>query len=225
MTLGVITVAESCHQVSSTSLTGMARWRPDARGRLIEAALDLFGERGYDGTTVAEIAERAGLTKRTFFRHFADKREVLFAGASELEELMTAAVDEAPESAAPLDAVAAGLDAIAAMFEGRGEFSARRQRVIAAHPELQERERNKLAGLAAAAAEALRRRGVGDPVAILTAEAGMAVFRVAFERWVDQAERRDLRQVMRESLDELRAITAPASPPRTSRRSTPRARA
>src|ERR1700733_12926965 len=93
----------------------MGRWQPDARGRLAEAALALFGERGFDQTTVAEIAERAGLTKRTFFRYFADKREVLFLGAQGLKELFLTAVAAAPESAAPLDAVAAALDAAAAM--------------------------------------------------------------------------------------------------------------
>jgi AcrR family transcriptional regulator len=186
----------------------MARWQPDARGRLEQAALTLYGERGFDSTTVAEIAERAGLTKRTFFRYFADKREVLFWGSEALEELFVTEVGAAPESAAPLDAVAAALDAAAGMFEQRRELAARRQQIIAANPELQERELIKLASLAGAVAEALRRRGVDDPAAILTAEAGITVFRVAFERWVDQANRQPLQRLTRESLDELRAITA-----------------
>jgi AcrR family transcriptional regulator len=186
----------------------MARWQPDARGRLQQAALTLYGERGFDNTTVAEIAERAGLTKRTFFRHFADKREVLFWGAEALEELFVTAVGAAPESAAPLDAVAAALDAAAAMFEQRRELAARRQQIIAANPELQERELIKLASLAGAVAEALRRRGVDDPAAILTAEAAITVFRVAFERWVDDTNRQPLQRLIRESLHELRAITA-----------------
>jgi AcrR family transcriptional regulator len=186
----------------------MARWQPDARGRLQQAALALYGERGFDNTTVAEIAEQAGLTKRTFFRYFADKREVLFWGSEALEELFVTEVGAAPESAAPLDAVAAALDAVAAMFEQRRELAARRQQIIAANPELQERELIKLASLAGAVADALRRRGVDDPAAILTAEAAITVFRVAFERWVDQANRQPLRQLTRESLHELRAITA-----------------
>jgi AcrR family transcriptional regulator len=118
----------------------MARWQPDARGRLEEAALSLYGERGFDSTTVAEIAEHAGLTKRTFFRYLADKREVLFWGSQALEELFVTEVAAAPESASPLEAVAAALDAAAAMFEQRRERAARRQQIIAAHPELQERE-------------------------------------------------------------------------------------
>jgi AcrR family transcriptional regulator len=186
----------------------MVRWQPDALGRLQQAALTLYDERGFDNTTVAEIAEHAGLTKRTFFRYFADKREVLFSGSEALQELFVTEVGAAPESATPLDAVAAALDAAAAMFEGRREFAARRQQIIAANPELQERELIKLASLAGAVAEALRRRGVGDPAAILTAEAAITVFRVAFERWVDPANRQPLRRVIRESLHELRAITA-----------------
>ena len=186
----------------------MGRWKPDARGRLAEAALTLYGERGFDNTTVAEIAERAGLTKRTFFRYFTDKREVLFWGAQELEQLFVDGVVAAPASAAPLDAMAAGLEGIAPMFEERREFAARRQQIIAANPELQERELIKMASLSRAVADALRRRGVEDPAATLTAEAGSTVFRVAFERWVDGTNRRPLLDLMRESLDELRALAA-----------------
>jgi AcrR family transcriptional regulator len=186
----------------------MGRWQPDARGRLEQAALALYGERGFDNTTVADIAERAGLTKRTFFRYFADKREVLFWGAKSLEELIVGAVGAAPPSAAPLDAVAAALDASAPMFEERREFAARRQQIIAANPELQERELIKLASLSRAVAEALRRRGVGDPTATLTAEAGMTVFRVAFERWVGESNEQPLRVLIRESLEDLRAVAA-----------------
>jgi AcrR family transcriptional regulator len=186
----------------------MTRWQPDARGRLQQAAIDLFEERGFDSTTVADIAEQAGLTKRTFFRHFADKREVLFSGSSQLVELFVTAVAGAPESAAPLDAVAAALDAGAAMFEEMRELASRRQQIIAANPELQERELIKLASLAAAVAEALHRRGFEDPAAILAAEAGIAVFRISFERWVDPANPKTLGALIRESLDELRAVTS-----------------
>ena len=188
----------------------MVRWQPDAQGRLSEAAFALYGERGYDATTVAEIAERAGLTKRTFFRYFADKREVLFAGAGQLEELFVTAVGAAPASAGPLDAVAVGLDAVGELFEERRPFATERQRIIASHPELQERELIKLSALAAAVAGALRARGVADSAAIFAAEAGVTVFRIAFERWVDPANRKDLARLMRESLKELRAVTAAA---------------
>jgi AcrR family transcriptional regulator len=173
----------------------MSRWEPNARGRLEQAALELYSERGFEQTTVADIARRAGLTERTFFRHFADKREVLFWGAGALQELL-------------VGAVAAALEATDAVFEERRESVRHRQAVIAANAELQERELIKLASLASAMAGALRRRGVKDPAASLTAEAGMAVFRIAFERWISETSQRDLSQCIRESLDELKAVTA-----------------
>jgi AcrR family transcriptional regulator len=191
-----------------TYYEGMVRWEPDSRGRLEQAAMALYAERGFENTTVSEIAERAGVTERTFFRHFADKREVLFEGASTLEELLVTTVADAPESARPLDAVAAGLEAIAAMFEERRDFSRQRRAIIAANPELQERELVKLASWASALAEVLRRRGVPDPAAALAAETGIAVFRIAWERWTDEDNDRDFSQLIQESLDELKAVTA-----------------
>jgi AcrR family transcriptional regulator len=186
----------------------MARWEPDSRGRLERAALALYGERGFENTTVAEIAARAGLTERTFFRHFADKREVLFWGAGTLQELLVSAVASAPDSVAPIEAVAAALEAAGALLEERRDYSRQRQRVIAASAELRERELIKLASLASALADALRQRGVTDPAASLTAEAGIAVFKVAFQRWVNETNQRELPQLIRESLDELKAVTA-----------------
>jgi AcrR family transcriptional regulator len=188
----------------------MVRWEPNARGRLEQAALALYGEHGFENTTVAEIAERAGLTERTFFRHFADKREVLFGGGGALQELIVSAAANAPDSLAPIDAAAAGLEAAGTQFfvQERRETSRQRQTVIASSPELQERELTKLASLSAALADALRRRGVGDPAAGLTAEVAIAVFRTAFERWIDETNDRDFPQLVRESLDELKALTA-----------------
>jgi AcrR family transcriptional regulator len=186
----------------------MGRWEPDARGRLEQAALALYGERGFEQTTVAEIARRAGLTERTFFRYFADKREVLFWAAGTLQELLVSTVASAPDSAAPIEAVAAALEAAGAVLQERRESARQRQTVIAANAELRERELIKLASFASALAGALRRRGVGEPAATLAAEAGIAVFRVAFERWIDETGQRDLPQLVRESLDELKAVTA-----------------
>lgn len=186
----------------------MTRWEPDARGRLELAALALYGERGFENTTVAEIAARAGLTERTFFRHFADKREVLFSGADALQELLVSNVAAAPDSIAPIDAVGAALEAAGALLQQRREYARQRQAIIAANTELQERELIKLASLASATADTLRRRGVSDPAASLTAEAGIAVFRIAFERWVQETNQRDLPELIRDSLDELKAVTA-----------------
>lgn len=191
----------------------MSRWKPNASGRLQQAALELYSECGFESTTVAEIARRAGLTERTFFRHFADKREVLFAGVDVLRELLVGKVCAAPVSLAPMGAVATALDELATeVFEEGREHARKRQAVIAANPELQERELIKLATLASALAEALRGRGVEDPAAALAAEAGMAVFRVAFDRWVNDPEGRPLAQFVRESMDELRLVTGGGEP-------------
>ncbi len=185
----------------------MTRWGPDAKGRLMQSALELYAKRGYDQTTVAEIAERASLTERTFFRHFADKREVLFAGSNNLRDLLVTAVAGAPSSAAPLEAVTAGLLAASVVFsEERRDYARRRQAIIAANAELRERELIKLAALASAIADTLRRRGVPDPAASLSAEAGIAVFRVAFERWVDAHTELGWSELVRNSLTELKVL-------------------
>ncbi|HEV7977334.1 TetR/AcrR family transcriptional regulator [Amycolatopsis sp.] len=186
----------------------MGRWEPNARERLETAALELYSDRGYEQTTVAEIATCAGLTERTFFRHYADKREVLFANSGEFQELFVRAVAEALTSAAPIDALAAGLDAISEMLAGQRDFVRARQAVIMANPELQERDLIKTAAISAALADTLRRHGITEPAASLAAEAGIAVFKVGFQRWIVADEDHDLSRVMRESLDELKAVTA-----------------
>lgn len=185
----------------------VGRWEPDARGRLEKAALELYVERGFENTTVAEIAERAGLTERTFFRHFADKREVLFSGTPALEKLLVECVAGANETVAPLDAVTSALEAAGAVIQERGAWSQRRQAVINANPELRERELIKLAALAAALAEALRARGIKEPAASLAAEAGIGAFKVAFERWVVQPTKQNLPRLIGESIGQLRALT------------------
>ena len=185
----------------------MGRWQPDALGRLQQSALELYSERGFEATAVADIAERAGLTERTFFRYFADKREVLFDGNQELLGMFTDAVARAAPSLAPMDVVAEALTASAVFFDGRRAYARRRQAVIDANPSLRERELTKLASMAAAVADALRDRGVEAAAATLTAEAGITVFKVAFARWLDESTDDDLAAVMRQTLDELRTVT------------------
>src|SRR5580658_6947991 len=188
----------------------MGRWQPDSRGWLQQAALALYSERGFDRTTAAQIADRAGLTERTFFRHFADKREVLFGGSAVLRERIVAGVAGAPAADGPFDAVSRGLDAAAAMLgEFRRDLSRQRQAVIAANPELRERELAKLADYAAAVANALRQRGVSEPQASLAAEAGMTVLRVALQQWCSVDDGPDLATIMRESVADLRMMAAP----------------
>jgi AcrR family transcriptional regulator len=186
----------------------MSRWKPDAQGRLLSAAIELFAEQGYEATTVAEIAERAGLTKRTFFRYFSDKREVLFGGSHELESRWLEGVAGAPADATALAVVAAGLDPVAEMFTERHAFARIRAGIVEANPELQERELIKLQTLAGAIQAALVERGVSANAAILAAQAGVTVFHVAFARWVAQDDPAAFRRLMDESLEELRSVTA-----------------
>ena len=186
----------------------MTRWKPDAAGRLMKAAITLFAEQGYEETTVAEIAERAGLTKRTFFRYFSDKREVLFSGSGELERLWLAAMAAAPPKATPLAVVTAGLDPVAELFIERHDFARIRARIIEANPELKERELIKLQTLTGAIKAALIERGVSATAAILAAQSGVTVFHVAFANWVHQDDPTAFRRMMDESLQELRAVIA-----------------
>lgn len=185
-------------------MCGMGRWEPDARDRLVRAALDLFDEQGYENTTVAQIAERAGLTKSTYFRHFRDKREVLFGGQDELVELLVKGVAEAPESAGPLAAVEGALVAIAVTFtELRRVNGPRRQAVIAANDELRERDAMKMAGFATVVQEALRQRGVPELDAAVAAELGIVALRIAYPRWLEAGG--DFAEVARRAVEEVRA--------------------
>ena len=174
----------------------------------MSAAIELFDEQGYEATTVAEIAERAGLTKRTFFRYFSDKREVLFSGSQELQRLWLEGVAGAPADATALAVVAAGLDPVAEVFTERHAFARIRSGIIEANPELQERELIKLQTLAGAIKAALVERGVSVNAAILAAQAGVTVFHVAFARWVAQDDPAAFRRLMDESLEELRSVIA-----------------
>lgn len=187
----------------------MARWQPNATQRLVAAALDLFEERGYENTTVIEIAERAGLTKSTFFRHFPDKREVLFGG-EKMTGLIVSGITTAPAAAGPLDAVAHALDLIGknAFTPDRREFSARRRAVIAANPELREREALKGLGLTASMIDALKRRGVPALTARVAAELGALAWEIAYERWIDTANDDEFGEVARRTLSEVQAASA-----------------
>jgi len=186
----------------------VTRWEPNAHGRLEQAALELFDERGFDQTTVEDIATLAGLTKRTFFRHFSDKREVLFGGGEEFKQRFVDGLAGAPASASPLEAVAATLETVSATFHDRRDFARRRQLVIAANTELRERELVKLSSVAGALAEGLRERGLTEPAASITAETALAVFRTAFERWAAASEERELHELIHESLDALSSVAA-----------------
>jgi AcrR family transcriptional regulator len=196
--------------VSTRFLEGiMGRWEPNAEQRFLVAAIELFKEVGFEGTTVAAIAQRAGLTARTFFRYFTDKREVLFKGSEQLQQTMVDALAQAPADASAIDAVAAALATAGEFFTGeRRPYARVRHAVIAANPELHERELIKLATLSGALADALRLPGVQEPDASLVAEAGIAVFRVAFGQWIADAEDRAYAEIVSEALVRLRTLTS-----------------
>jgi AcrR family transcriptional regulator len=168
--------------------------------------MELYTERGFEPTTVAQIARRAGLTERTFFRHFADKREVLFAGSDRLQEIMVGAVLNAPRDATPIEAVTAGVEAAATALPDHA-YAKMRHALIVKNPILQERELIKMATLAAGLGAALRQRSVREPAASLTAEAGVAVFRISFQHWVGGDDEPDLLELMREGFEELKLLS------------------
>ena len=171
--------------MSETVITydeAMSRWDPDAKGRLADAARQLFVEKGFDETTVVDIATRAGLTERTFFRHFVDKREVLFAGDF-LADQMAASLADAPRGDAPIDVVARALEDASEAITSNPDWSRQRARIVADHPDLQERELSKMAMLATVLAAGLRERGVPPSTAEVAAEAGVLAFRIGYERW------------------------------------------
>ena len=161
-----------------------------ARMRLQQAALELFGERGFDGTTATEIAARAGVTERTFFRHFADKREVLFDGQGVLLDALLAAVERAPGDLPPLDVLFHAFRAVVPLLEGNRPFAKPRHEVIRATPALHERELSKVAALAEALDAALRTRGVPDLQATLAARTGIAAFAQTTTAWLDAPDPR-----------------------------------
>ncbi len=194
---------------------GMGRWQSGARERLERAALELFLEQGFAATTVPQITARAGLTTRTFFRHFADKREVLFAGEDDLPALAEKLMAEAPASFGPVAVIAHGLQPFAeAMFEGRREYLQIRHTIVQTDAGLRERELQKLATLSEAIRQGFIRRGADELTSTLAAEIAMTVVRVAITRWLGQDDERGLSEIIAETLGALRRIAAnlPAQP-------------
>jgi AcrR family transcriptional regulator len=188
----------------------MPRNGEEARRRLQQAALELFSERGYEQSTASEIAARAGVTERTFFRHFPDKREVLFDGQITLSAALTSAITEAPETLKPLETLSRAFRSVEQILEDNRPFSVPRQQVIAKTPALQERETAKEAALTEDMAQALRRRGVDERTARLAAQTGMAAFHYAVVSWFADPSRR-LGAHLDNAFDELCRLSAPLS--------------
>lgn len=184
----------------------MARWQPDARARLQQAALELFEERGFAATTVPAITARAGLTTRSFFRHFADKREVLFADEADLPAYAEKLVTEAPADATESAVILAGLRAVAeARFEGRKEAIRQWRAIVAADAGLRERELQKRAALAAAVRDGFRARGLDPTGAALLAETSATLMYVSITTWLEADDDRQLYDIIEITLETLRA--------------------
>lgn len=190
----------------------MVRWQPGARERLQAAAIERFSAHGFEGTTVAEIAEAAGLTERTFFRYFTDKREVLFSGQEEFGRLFVRGVEDAGDTD-PMAVVARALDGAAEFFpDHRRPWSRARQTVIDADPALQERELLKMSSVAVAMTGALQRRGVEATTATLAAQSGVTAFRVTFATWIAPGEQRSFGDIQHAVLAEMRSLLRLATP-------------
>jgi len=190
----------------------MVRWEPGTKERLQAAALELFATRGFEQTTAAEIAQAVGLTERTFFRNFSDKREVLFHGQEQFLQAFVDGVDKARADASALEIIASALHAGASFFpDERRPYSRMRQTVIDQNPPLQERELHKLAGLAATVAAALRARGIAEPAATLAAQSGATVFGISFAQWIREGETRSLADISSDVLRELGNLTGAAA--------------
>jgi AcrR family transcriptional regulator len=200
------------HVVTYSETVG--RWRPDARQRLEQAAIELFSTQGFAATTVPQIAARAGLTTRTFFRHFADKREVLYGG-DEIPELATKLIMDAPASLDPATLLISGLQTVAeTRFEGRREEIRLRRAIIRSDEGLRERDLRKRADLGEAIRAGFTGRGVDATTAVLLAETAVTVIQVALEEWLDSGDR-TLFEVMQDAIGSLQATLAtfPPFPP------------
>jgi AcrR family transcriptional regulator len=191
----------------------MVRWEPGTKERLQLAALRLFLDRGFEQTTVQDIAEATGLTERTFFRHFTDKREVLFQGQQQYVGEFLRGIRETPEGTPALGMIVAALAAAASFFPGdRRPWSRQRQAVIDANPALQERESLKRASLGDALTTALQERGVPDADARLAAESGSIAFHLAFRTWIAEGEERSLLAIEQDVLARMAALMSSAAP-------------
>jgi AcrR family transcriptional regulator len=183
----------------------MARWAPDAAGRLQAAALELYAERGFDQTTVADIATLAGVTQRTYFRHFTDKREVLFSGQNLLQEFLSDWIEGQISLDDPIGTVMNGLTRAVSHFPAKTPLSVKRSAIIAANGELRERELQKLAALAAVISSSLRRAGIDSLKSAVTAEIGTLVFKLGYQRWID-GESESLEYALRDVFADVRSV-------------------
>ncbi|MDQ4489782.1 TetR/AcrR family transcriptional regulator [Sinomonas sp. ASV486] len=198
----------------------MGRWAENPRGRLAAAAFELYGEQGFEQTTGAQIATRAGMHERSFFRLFGDKREVFFYAMDGVAHELAASIAGSATDATPIDAASDAIEERCALIQRSPSLAALRARLIAENPELRERDLSKHAELAMAVAGALRERGTAEHIAVLIGETTIAAFRTAVARWISDPATRSLPERFRDGLDDLEAALVhrrrgPARDPRT----------
>lgn len=186
----------------------MPRWEPNARERLERAALELFAQHGFAETTVPQITARAGLTTRTFFRHFPDKRAVLFAIEDEAPEMVAGLLADAPAALSPMALIAYGLETRAVGLEGQREYLRTRRAIIDADEGLRERELRKRSALSEAITAGFRTHGIDELTSTLAAEIAVTAFGIAITRWLDQDDDQTLAELVRDTLERLRSLTA-----------------
>ena len=190
----------------------MGRWEPNPRGRLAKAAVELFAAQGFDETTGAQIAARAGMHERSFFRLFPDKREVFFHAVEAARREAVAVIAGLPAEVAPVDAVTAALEQRCEIIQQHTDAARIRHDLVSANAELHERDLSKHAELAAGMAEALCERGTPESLAKLLAHTAVTVFRLAFDRWIADPEHQDLPVMFRDGLSELASALASRAP-------------
>ncbi|WP_353648214.1 TetR family transcriptional regulator [Nakamurella sp. A5-74] len=184
----------------------MPRSGAEARDRLERAALELYRQRGYDQTTIADIATEAGVTQRTFFRHFTDKREVLFSVEGRQQEALARALAEVPSTVPPLATMLQAFRSMAPVLEDNRPLAVARHSVITVTPALRERELLKEAALSDVVAAALRERGLPDWRATLLAQVGTAALGHAIHTWVADPSS-DIDTLIGRAFADLRAFT------------------
>ncbi len=185
----------------------MSRWEPGAAQRLQAAALELFVEHGFAAVTVPQITARAGLTTRTFFRHFADKREVLFTGEDALPAVMAQVFAQSPPEMTPMELIVKGLcEVVAPRFDGLRDHLRVRRGVVLSDEGLRERDLRKRALTAEAAISGFRDRGLTVLEATLAAQLAATIIDTAISRWLDDETDRPLAAIMVETAAALKDV-------------------
>jgi AcrR family transcriptional regulator len=196
----------------------MPRWEQGSAERMKQAAMELFEEQGFEATSAVQIAERARVTTRTFFRYFPDKDEILFADADVLNEALVQELLRTPDLTQPLQAVVRTLTGYDWEKLGSREVLRRRSLMITSNPRLLERDLIKQHQMADGFRQALCERGIDPDIADLAASTGSQIFRTAYRKWLESNDNTDLTAITETVLSLLATIVPSARSPRGRRR-------